>query len=196
MGIGSTAIQAWCTRTTRSSEFTSLCDLPLSLHSLHRRWQWLTRPAPPSTASPFRPCPLSVGPLPWQLRHPHHHTSLWWTTKLVCPGATPGRCTRNAATSDKCCHPGFNHTIPRNATGSGGLLYARSADGVSWQRPNLGRVEVLGSTNNNVVFKIVGSAASQVGIFFDDRTGRFRSFGKVYPRTAAHPLCRNAGRLT
>ena len=80
---------------------------------------------------------------------------LWWTAKLVCPGASPAKCTRNGAhakvaPSEQCCHPGFNFTIPTTAHASGGLLYASSTDGVSFVRPRLGLNELLGSTQNNV----------------------------------------------
>jgi hypothetical protein len=114
---------------------------------------------------------------------------LWWTAKLVCPGASPGKCTRNGASakvnpSDKCCHPGFNHSIPTSANASGGLLYASSTDGVNFVRPKLGLNELLGSTANNAVFVNPGGGASQVGVFFDESAGVYRAFGKAFPPSA------------
>ena len=91
---------------------------------------------------------------------------LWWTAKLVCPGATPPNCTRRPDAvphHHTCCHPGYNFSVPASAEPSGGLLYAHSTDGVTWERPRLGLNSVLGSTQNNVVFKVPGRSASQVG---------------------------------
>jgi len=112
---------------------------------------------------------------------------LWWTAKLICPGASPETCTRNSQHADKCCHPGFNFTIPQTANESGGLLYASSTDGVTFVRPKLGLNELLGNTQNNAVFVIPGHAASQVGVFYDEsvQPGIFRAFGKDFPPSLA-----------
>ena len=88
---------------------------------------------------------------------------LWWTAKLVCPGATPDKCSR-AVAKKQCCHPDFNFSIPSDANSSGGLLYANSSDGITWTKPSLGLNTLLGSTENNAVFVKPGGGASQMGI--------------------------------
>ena len=75
---------------------------------------------------------------------------LWMTANLVCPGASPGN------PSDTCAHPGYNYTVPKTAHKDGGLLYARSTDGINFQKPQLGLVEVFGSAQNNVVYRTGG----------------------------------------
>ena len=57
-----------------------------------------------------------------------------------------------------------------------GLCYAVSADGVRWQKPELGLVEFNGSTRNNLVMRAVHG----VGVTLDPRdpdpAGRFKAF--------------------
>ena len=98
---------------------------------------------------------------------------MWMTANLVCPGASPGNLT------DTCAHPGYNYTVPRTAHKDGGLLYARSTDGIHFEKPNLGLVEVFGSTQNNVVYR-TGGGPAQTGIFFDEHAQLFRMFGKNF----------------
>ena len=113
---------------------------------------------------------------------------LFWTAKLVCPGANPKICTREKG-ADRCCHPGFNHSIPSSAKQSGGLLYANSSDGVTFYRPKLGLNMILGSAANNVIFSRPGGSAGQMGIFLDDHVtpSVFRAFGKAFPATVGLP---------
>ena len=61
----------------------------------------------------------------------------------------------------------------------GGLLYARSSDGLAWEKPNLGLVEAFGSTQNNIVYH-TGGGPAQTGVFFDEHTNVFRMFGKNF----------------
>jgi hypothetical protein len=98
---------------------------------------------------------------------------LWMTANLVCPGASPTN------PHDTCAHPGYNYTVPKTAHRDGGLLYARSTDGVHFQKPNLGLVEVFGSTQNNIVYR-TGGGPAQTGVFFDEHAQVFRMFGKDF----------------
>lgn len=59
------------------------------------------------------------------------------------------------------------------------LCYARSRDGVNWEKPNLGFVEFEGSRDNNILFKY----AHGTGVFLDreetDRKKRYKMVTKV-----------------
>jgi hypothetical protein len=95
---------------------------------------------------------------------------LWMTANLVCPGTSPSNPT-------KCAHPTYNYTVPNATHSDGGLLYARSTDGIRFEKPTLGLVEVFGSKQNNVVYR-TGGGPAQTGVWFDERAGVFRMFGK------------------
>jgi hypothetical protein len=49
------------------------------------------------------------------------------------------------------------YTAYNNALGSYLLCYATSTDGITWTKPNLGKVDISGSTANNVVNKLGGT---------------------------------------
>ena len=94
------------------------------------------------------------------------------TANFVCPGASPTN------SSSNCAHPGYNYTVPKTAHRDGGLLYARSTDGIHFQKPNLGLAEVFGSTQNNIVYR-TGGGPAQTGEA-DERAQVFRMFGKNF----------------
>jgi hypothetical protein len=62
------------------------------------------------------------------------------------------------------------------AHGKGWIHYAESKDGKSWTKPNLGMVELNGSTSNNILF----AQAELPNVFLDprdpDSRGRFKMF--------------------
>jgi len=102
---------------------------------------------------------------------------LWYTAKTICPGATPEVC---AASGQHCCHPGYNFTVSPTERARGGLLYARSTDGLAWEKPHLGLTEAFNSTANNIVWATDGSGAAQAGVGYDERAGSFLAFGMSF----------------
>lgn len=51
------------------------------------------------------------------------------------------------------------YTAYSNTIGAYLLCYATSADGITWTKPNLGKVDYLGSTANNILNKLGGTVA-------------------------------------
>jgi len=58
------------------------------------------------------------------------------------------------------------------------LCYARSSDGVHWERPNLGLVEYGGSKNNNILAKRICGP----GVFLDEAAPQAQRFKLVHTR--------------
>ena len=72
-----------------------------------------------------------------------------------------------------------------------GVAYARSADGLSWEKPNLGLVNFLNSTDNNLI--CVG--CNGLGVMLDlqekNASRRYKAFGGWENLTAHTAMCRS-----
>ncbi|MEE9401622.1 MAG: hypothetical protein V3V47_00335, partial [Desulfobacteria bacterium] len=66
------------------------------------------------------------------------------------------------------CHTGGGHT----------LAYAESSDAINWKQPNLGLIDLAGSTDNNMIFR--GEYALFAYVFKDphesDPAKRYKAF--------------------
>ena len=61
-----------------------------------------------------------------------------------------------------------------------GTLYAQSADGIAWRKPDLGLVSFDGSSKNNIVFKNSGGVGVFRDIYTQNASERYKGFG-VFP---------------
>ena len=94
----------------------------------------------------------------------------YYTSNIVCSGRRMGMCP----------HAGWEGP-PETRGPRTGLLYANSTDGLTWTKPALGMVAAPphDSTANNIVL----ATALGNGVFYDDRAGLYRQFGRA---PAAH----------
>jgi hypothetical protein len=99
---------------------------------------------------------------------------MYYTSNIVC-----GR----GSKAGMCPHSGWTGT-PETAGPRTGLLYARSLDGIRWQKPALGLFSAPPnlSKSNNIV---LANAALGNGVFFDVHSGLFRQFGHAACQQAA-----------
>ena len=91
---------------------------------------------------------------------------MYYTSNVVCgPGSKAGMCP----------HSGWSGP-PETAGPRTGLLYARSSDGIRWDKPALGLFSAPPNQSkaNNIV---LANAALGNGVFHDVHSGLFRQFG-------------------
>jgi hypothetical protein len=55
-----------------------------------------------------------------------------------------------------------------------GTLYAQSADGIKWEKPDLGLVKFDGSSKNNIVFENSGGVGVMRDIYTKDESERYK----------------------
>ena len=110
------------------------------------------------------------------------------TCTVVAPFAptTPTKLSNNGM----CPHLGYNYTTMKfDGSNLALTYYAESSDGVAWDKPDLGLVEFLGSTKNNIVLNT--NSDPNRGVFLDvhetNASRRFKMFGERFQYRSVLP---------
>ena len=64
-----------------------------------------------------------------------------------------------------------------------GTLYAQSADGITWDKPDLGIVTFDGSSANNIIFENSGGVGVFRDIYTKNASEQYKAFG-VFPKAS------------
>lgn len=117
--------------------------------------------------------------LPWEVRYDNAYPNVIYDEEQGLYHCYYTLCTRD---DDSCGVSREERAARRYRPGPGrvtSLCYARSRDGVHWEKPALGFVEFEGSTDNNILFRY----AHGTGVFLDreetDRRKRYKLVTKV-----------------